>query len=123
MANKRRMAICAFADTAILLRLTKTLQAEKVALSTLAVGEDAGATRFPLPVFAEIVSGQSGWADFLETVRRQTSPAIALRLTGELAAGRCLLVIILDDATQETRIIQQILAGGALSVQIHDLSI
>jgi hypothetical protein len=123
MANQRRMAICAFADTALLPRLTKTLQAEKVALSTLASGEGAGAARIPLPVFAEIVSGQSGWADFLETVRRQTSPAIALRLAGELAAGRCLLVILLDDAPQETRIIKEILAGGALSVQIHDLSI
>ena len=34
-AYKRRMAICAFSDPATLARLTQSLQAEKVALSSL----------------------------------------------------------------------------------------
>jgi hypothetical protein len=117
------MAICSFADTAMLARLTQALQAEKVALSSLVAGQEGHRIgRVPLPVFAEVTSGESGWADFLETLRLQTSPAIAHRLAGELPAGHCLLVIVLNDATQEARILQQILATGALSVQIHDLS-
>jgi hypothetical protein len=120
-AYKRRMAICAFSDPTTLARLTQSLQAEMVALSSVVAGQGQP-DRAPLPVFAEVRSGESGWSDFLETVRLQTSPAIAHRLAGEFPAGYCLLVIVLNDAIHEARILQQILANGALSVQIHDLS-
>lgn len=118
----RRIAVCVFADVDERTRLLKALQDEEVPSLALASGSADAVPGTQFPADSEMAEGETGWAGFLELVRLRTSPAIAVRLAGELAAGRFLLVIVLADSAQEAGLLPAILAGGALSVQIHDLS-
>lgn len=118
----RRVAICVLADTDHYTDLMTRLHEEDVAMSVLAArplqkeGGDG-------PESDSCATGiASDWATFLEIIRRGTTPAVAKRLGLELTAGRRLLMIALSDVDQESRILSEILAGGALSVQVHELS-
>ncbi|WP_099867918.1 hypothetical protein [Pararhizobium haloflavum] len=120
IGSRHRVAICVFADANACDDLIATLKARSVGISMdVHDGPYSRLERDLAEGPKRAHAARPGWV--LHLVRLGTSRTTARSKGFRMADGHWILVIRLIDAAHEQRILSELLASNALSVQVRDL--
>lgn len=119
--STRRIAIGVFAGSAALGVLLEEMTNAGITVSTMAARTAKHPDAQSWSV-ASATSRDSEWAHFFDLIQHGTTSAIATRLGHALSDGCILVMIVLGGSDQERLVMNAMLAGEALSVQVHELA-